>query len=245
VQDLIGKVALVTASYKGLGKGFAIALARRGADLVIHHRKNPVEAEQVAQEIQALGRKVLITQGDLSTVTTAEKIFAETLSTYGRIDIVVNNAGMLNMGPIVDTTEASYDDVFNVNTKTPFFIMKECAKHMADNGRVINVSSTVLLMLEPGVSVYAGSKAALQHFTRAFSKEVGHRGITVNVVAPGPVDTDMLNNNLSSVTEEVREQFKAVAAQVDDIVPAVEFLASPAAQWVTAQTIHVNGGLAA
>ncbi|KAG0282785.1 hypothetical protein BGZ98_006605, partial [Dissophora globulifera] len=203
----------------------------RGADLVIHHRKNPVEAELVAQEIQALGRKVLITQGDLSTVAAAEKIFAEILSTYGRIDIVVNNAALLKVSAIVDTTEATYDDMFNVNTKTPFFIMKECAKHMADNGRVINIASVILLSLAPDVSVYAGSKAALEHFTRAFSKEVGHRGITVNVVAPGPVDTDMFNDNISSMAEETRAEFKAKVGLVDDIVPAVEFLASPASQW--------------
>ncbi|KAG0286346.1 hypothetical protein BGZ98_005128, partial [Dissophora globulifera] len=168
-----------------------------------------------------------------------------TLSTYGRIDIVVNNAGMLNVGPVVDTTEAAYDDIFNVNTKTPFFIMKECAKHMADNGRVINIASGILLILAPDLSVYAGSKAALQHFSRAFSKEVGHRGITVNVVAPGSVDTDIFNNGLGSLTEELRVEYKAGAGQVEDIVPVIEFLASPASQWVTAQTIHVNGGLAA
>ncbi|KAG0296731.1 hypothetical protein BGZ98_000844 [Dissophora globulifera] len=123
--------------------------------------------------------------------------------------------------------------------------MKECAKHMADNGRVINIASGVLLMLEPDVSVYAGSKAALQHFTKVFSKEVGHRGITVNVVAPGPVDTDLLNNNISSLTEEMKAEFKTNMGHVDDIVPAVEFLASPAGQWVTAQTIHVSSGIVA
>ncbi|KAG0299938.1 hypothetical protein BGZ98_009634 [Dissophora globulifera] len=243
-QDLAGKVAFVTGSYKGLGKGFLIGLAQRGADVVIHHRKNPVEAEQVAQEVQALGRKAFIVQGDLTSVAVVRKIFTEFMAHFGRIDIVVNNAGAVGLSAVGDQSEANYDAIFNTNTKMPFFVMQECAKHLSDNGRVINITSNILRLLSPGASTYAGSKGALEHFTRSFSKEVGHRGITVNAVAPGPLDSDMLRNN---APPEVIEAFKKDSAmgrlgQISDVVPVVVFLASPAGQWVTSQTIFVAGG---
>ncbi|KAG0291575.1 hypothetical protein BGZ98_002964 [Dissophora globulifera] len=244
-QDMIGKVAFVTGSSQGMGKAFAVALAKRGCNLVIHHRKNPEEAELTAQEIRGLGRKVLIVQGDLNTVGTVEKVFPQIMAAFGRIDIVVNNAAFIYACPIGDTTEAQYDEIFAVNTKVPFFIMKECAKHMSDNGRVINITTTSLGELAPMVSTYVGSKAALEHFSRSFSKEVGPRGITVNMVAPGPVSTVGL---LNFAPEFVLDTYKTQASagrlgEINDIVPAVEFLASPAAQWVTAQTIFVNGGI--
>ncbi|KAG0285211.1 hypothetical protein BGZ98_005610, partial [Dissophora globulifera] len=243
-QDLAGKVAFVTASYKGLGKGFLMGLAQRGADVVIHHRKNPVEAEQVAQEVRVLGRKAFIVQGDLTSVAVVKSIFAEFMAHYGRIDIVVNNAGTAALGTIGDHSEADYDFVFNANAKMPFFVMQECAKHMSDNGRVINNASNILRMLAAGASTYAGSKAALEHFTRTFAKEVGHRGITVNAIAPGAVDTDMLRANTPPAALEffAKESVMGRLGEISDIVPVVVFLASPAGQWVTAQTIFVNGG---
>jgi len=243
---MVGRVAFVTASVKGLGRAFALGLAKHGCDLVIHHRKNPAEAEQTAQEIQALGRRVLIVKGNLNSVATVRQIFAQILASFGRIDIVVNNAGVYHKNPIAEVTEAEFDETFSINTKIPFFIMKECAKHMADNGRIINVTTSFLTVVMPSISTYGGSKAALEHLSKSFAKEVGHRGITVNMVAPGPVNTDML---LNSTSEDTIEAYKAQSparrvGEVDDIVPVVTFLASPAAQWVSAQTIFVNGGMA-
>ncbi|KAG0306250.1 hypothetical protein BGZ98_002716 [Dissophora globulifera] len=243
-QDLAGKVAFVTASSKNLGKGFLMGLAQRGADVVIHHLENPIEAKQVAQEVQALGRKAFIVQGDLTDVAVVKKIFAEFMAHYGRIDIVVNNAATITPGTVNDHSEADYDLVFNTNAKAPFFIMQECAKHMSDNGRVINITSNVLRMLSPYTSTYAGSKAALEQFTKAFAKEVGHRGITVNAVAPGVVDTDMMREHAPPELIEASKKDTVMGrlGQVSDIVPVVVFLASPAGQWVTTQSIFVTGG---
>ncbi|KAG0303592.1 hypothetical protein BGZ98_006488 [Dissophora globulifera] len=246
-QDMLGKVAFITGSAKNMGKAFAIGLAKRGCDIVIHHRKDPVEAEVVARTIQAVGRKSLIVQGDLTSVSVVEQIFTQIMAAFGRIDIVINNAGMVLKKPLAVTSEAEYDRLFSINTKVPYFIMQQCAKYMADNGRVINMATTLVSVTTPLYSAYAGSKAALEHFTRAFAKEVGSRGITVNTVAPGPLDTPFF---YGEETDDAVAHFKSMTpagrlGDVSDVTPVVEFLASPESRWVTAQTIFVNGGLAA
>ncbi|KAF9136284.1 hypothetical protein BG015_003172 [Linnemannia schmuckeri] len=213
-QDMAGKVAFITGSAKNMGKAFALALARRGADIVIHHRKDPSEAQKAAQEIQSLGRRTLIVQGELTSVSVIEQIFAQILSTFGHIDIVINNAGVVLKKPMTKISEEEYDRVFAINAK---------------------------------YSAYAGSKAPLEDFTRAMAKEVGARGITVNTIAPGPVDTPFF---YGQETKQSTELFASLSVagrlgSVKDIVPVIEFIASPDAQWITAQTLFVNGGITA
>ncbi|KAG0374374.1 hypothetical protein BGX24_010484 [Mortierella sp. AD032] len=233
-QDMVGKVAFITGSAKNMGKHFALALARRGADIVIHHRKDAAEAEKTAQEIQALGRRTLIVQGELTSVSVIEQIFAQILATFKHIDIVINNAGVVLKKPMTEISEEEYDQLFAINAKVPFFIMKECAKHMANNGRVINIGTTLLAITTGEYSAYAGSKAPLEDFTRALAKEAGARGITVNTIAPETKESTALFASLSVANR---------LGDVKDIVPVVEFIASPDAQWVTAQTLFVNGGV--
>jgi len=244
-QDMVGKVAFITGSAKNMGKHFALALARRGADVVIHHRKDTAEAEMTAQEIHSLGRRTLIVQGELTSVSVIEQIFTQILATFKHIDIVINNAGVVLKKPMTEISEEEYDQCFAINSKVPFFIMKECAKHMADNGRVINIGTSLLAVTTAGYSIYAGSKAPLEDFTRALAKEAGSRGITVNTIAPGPIDTPFFH---SQETKETTALYASLSVanrlgDVKDIVPVVEFIASPDSQWITAQTIFVNGGV--
>ncbi|KAF9115850.1 hypothetical protein BGX27_006091 [Mortierella sp. AM989] len=243
-QDMVGKVVFITGSAKNIGKHFALALAKRGCNIVIHHRKDTKEAEKTSQAIQALGRKTLIIQGELTSVSVIENIFAQILSTFGHIDIVINNAGVVPKKPATEISEQEYDQVFDINAKVPFFVMKECAKHMADNGRIINIGTTLLAITTGEYSAYAGSKAPLEDFTRAVAKEIGAREITVNTIAPGPIDTPFFHGQ---ETKESVAFFASLSVAgrlrtVKDIVPIVEFIASPGSQWVTAQTIFVNGG---
>ncbi|KAF9977454.1 hypothetical protein BGZ73_005952 [Actinomortierella ambigua] len=242
---MVGKVAFITGSAKNMGKAFAVALAKRGCDIVIHHRKDPAEAERTAKEIQSLGHRTMIVQGELTSIKVIEDIFQQILKAFGRIDIVINNAGVVLKKAMPEITEAEFDTLFNINTKVPFFIMREAHKHMADNGRVINIATTLNAITTGHYSVYAGSKAPLKDFSRAMAKEVGDRGITVNTVAPGPIDTPFFHGQ---ETPESVALFKSLSVagrlgEVRDIVPVVEFLASPASQWVTAQTLYVNGGI--
>ncbi|KAG0255155.1 hypothetical protein DFQ27_006406 [Actinomortierella ambigua] len=244
-QDMVGKVAFITGSAKHLGKAFAIGLAKRGCDVVIHHRKDNAEAERTAKEIQALGRRTMIVQGELTSVKVIQDIFQQILKAFGKIDIVVNNAGSILKKQMSEITEAEYDAIFNINAKVPFFIMREAHKHMADYGRVINIGSTLMAVYTGEYSVYAGSKASLECFTRAMAREVGARGITVNTVAPGPLDTPFFHGQETKETAAHHTSLSVAGrlGEEKDIVPVVEFLASPASQWVTSQTIFVNGGI--
>ncbi|KAG0252290.1 hypothetical protein DFQ27_008167 [Actinomortierella ambigua] len=246
-QDLVGKVAFITASAKNLGKQLAIALAKRGADIVIHHRRDGPQAEETAQTIRALGREVLILQGDLQSVATIEGLFQQTLDRFGHVDIVINNAGMMLRKNILDTTEEEFDAVFGTNTKASFFIMREAARHLADNGRVINIGTSLQAIMTGHFGCYAGSKAALDLFTRALAKEIGSRGITVNTVAPGPLNTTFFH---AAETPQASAFMASLSpmnrlGEIDDIVPVIEFIASPASKWVSGQTIFVNGGVIA
>ena len=160
------------------------------------------------------------------------------------MDIVVNNAGVIVKKPIVEVTEEDFDRSFGINAKAAFFVMQEAARRLPEGGRIINIGTTLLAATAPGYAVYAGSKAPLEDFTRALAKEIGGRGITVNTVAPGPLDTPFYHAQEAPAAVAYARN-AAPAGRLgtpDDVVPLVEFLDSPAAQWVNAQTLFVNGG---
>jgi NAD(P)-dependent dehydrogenase (short-subunit alcohol dehydrogenase family) len=247
-KPLSGKVALITGSARNLGRGYAIGLATDGADIVVHYheQEDRGDAEETARQVRAAGTRAVLVGGNLCEMATIKRLFDQTMSSFGRIDIVVNNAGKIVKKPIADITEAEFDSVFCVNAKAPFFVMQEAARRIADNGRIINIGTTQLASVLPNYAIYAGSKASLEHFTRALAREMGQRGVTVNVVAPGPIDTPFYRTPESpeavayATNLSVARRLGAVA----DIVPLVRFLASPEAQWISAQTIFINGGYA-
>jgi len=183
-------------------------------------------------------------EGDLANIATVKRLFAEAREVSQSIDIVINNAGVVIKKAFVEITEEEFDRAFDVNAKAAFFVMQEAAKNIADNGRIINIGTTILGATIPYYSVYAGSKAPLEDFTRALAREIGERGVTVNVIAPGPLDDSFYRDaeTPESVARATQASVLHRLGKVEDIVPLVEFLASPGSQWITAQTLFINGG---
>lgn len=242
-----GKVAIVTGATANLGKLFATSLAEDGAHIVTHYnspsRKD--EADAAVAALEKLGVQAMPFQADLTRVENITALVDATIERFGQWDILVNTSGLIVRKPLAETTEEEYDSSFAINAKIPFFLMREAYSRMADHGRIINLVTTQVAVTAPTYSAYAGSKAPVEHFTKAFSKEVGSRGVTVNCVAPGPQKTSFLYG------AETEETLKWLAGQTisgelgdpKDIVPVVRFLAAPETSWVTAQTIYVNGGM--
>jgi 3-oxoacyl-[acyl-carrier protein] reductase len=243
-QKLSGKIALVTGSSRGIGRAMAERLSRDGAAVAINYVRNSDKAEEVVAAIAADGGTAVALQADVSNLKDIQQLFEEILAHFGRLDIVVNNAGIRISKNVGDTLEEEFDHLFAINVKGTFFSCQLAARRLPDGGRIINVSSAVTRMMLPGYGIYAASKGAVDQITRVLAKELGERRITVNAVAPGPVDTELFRDGK---TEEQVQQMAQMAAlgrvgEVEDIADLVAFLASDDARWITGQTIHVNGG---
>lgn len=243
-KELAGKVAIVTGARNNLGRAFAIALARNGADVVVHyHRKETRrEAEETARLVREQGVKAVLVDGDLGKLANVRRMYDVAVKELRRVDIVVNNAGYIRKRPFVEITEEELEKSIAINTRGLFYSLQEAAKRIADNGRIINIGTSLLGATTGMYAAYAGTKAPVEQFTRALAKELGARGITVNTVAPGAVDTPFFHGQETpqSVDYVKKAHVAGRLATVDDIVGTVEFLASPRAAWVSAQTIFVN-----
>ncbi|MGO4497339.1 SDR family oxidoreductase [Paenibacillus sp. 2RAB27] len=243
-QKLTGKVALVTGASRGIGQKIAEELALHGAKVVVNYASSPDKAEEVVNSIKQQGGEAIAIGADISQVEQVELLFQKTLEAYGQVDILVNNAGIMITKPILSITEEDFDRQFNINVKGTFFAIQQAALHMKENGRIINFSTSVNGQMFPGYSSYAGTKGAVEQFTRQLAKELGPKGITINAVAPGPVNTELFTVGKSE------EQIKAIAnmnsfgrlGEPEDISRVVLFLAGEESQWVTGQTLRVNGG---
>jgi NAD(P)-dependent dehydrogenase (short-subunit alcohol dehydrogenase family) len=245
-RPLAGKVAVITGSARNMGRAFAVALARQGANIVVHYHVPSAksDAEETVHLVQEQGTRAINVGGDLTDRTVVKQIFDEAQNAFGRIDIVINNAGLVIKKPFVEITEEDFDRSFGINAKAAFFVMQEAARRISDNGRIINMGTTILGATIPFYAVYAGAKAPLEDFTRALAREIGHRGVTVNVVAPGPID-DEFYHGVETPDSVARATHASVAerlGRIEDVVPLIEFLASPQSQWITAQTLFINGG---
>jgi 3-oxoacyl-[acyl-carrier protein] reductase len=247
-RPLKGKVAIVTGSTRNLGRAIAERLAGMGADIVINHHDEArqEEAEQAAEAIRGYDGQVLIEKADVTQPRDVKRLFDRAIERLGRVDILINNAGLIVKKPLAETTDEDFDRCFAVNTKAKFLTMREAARRMEDDGRVINIITTLIAATIPHYSVYAGSKGAVEHFTKGLAKEVGGRGITVNCVAPGPLNTSFYYpvEDEPSIAIAKRLSVANRLGEIDEVVPLIAFLCSPEACWITAQTIRVNGGMA-
>jgi len=243
--DLSGKVAIVTGTSRGLGQYFGRALAKAGADLVITSR-DPGRLTAFKDEIEGLGRKALPVKLDVLNESDIEGMVRAAMDEYGQIDILVNNAGITRDGLIARMSENDWDSVLNTNLKGAFLCSKAVTRTMMKKrwGRIINVSSVVGFVGNGGQVNYAAAKAGLTGLTKSMARELAGRNITVNCVAPGYIVTDMTDG----LTEDVQETLKAqiplgILGTPEDVAAAVAFLASADSNYVTGQTLHVNGGM--
>ncbi|WP_257657080.1 SDR family oxidoreductase [Parapedobacter lycopersici] len=244
-NDLNGKVALIAGGAKNLGGLLSRNFAARGAKVVIHYNSDSTKAaaEKTQAAITAAGGEALLVQADLTKVDNIKTLFEEAKSTFGGIDIAVNTVGMVLKKPFLDTTEAEYDTMFDINSKVAYFFIQQAGKTLNDNGKICTIVTSLLAAYTGLYSTYAGAKAPVEHFTRMASKEFGSRGISVTGVAPGPMDTPFFYGQESDEAVAYHKSASALGGLTDikDIAPLVEFLVTDG-WWITGQTIFANGG---
>ncbi|OWR31493.1 3-ketoacyl-ACP reductase [Saccharibacillus sp. O23] len=239
-----GKTAIVTGSSRGIGSRIAEAFAAAGANVVVNYSGSQSKAEEVVRRIEEQGGRAAAIRADVSRVAEIRALFEQTVETFGGIDILVNNAGIMHTVPLAQVTEEEFDRQFAVNVKGTFFACQTAAEHLNPGGRIINFSTSVAGAMFPGYSVYAGTKGAVEQFTRQLAKELGPKNLTINAVAPGPVNTELFLEGKSEqqVAGIVGMNSFGRLGETEDITGAVLFLASEEARWITGQTLRVNGG---
>ncbi|WP_291382954.1 MULTISPECIES: SDR family oxidoreductase [Achromobacter] len=250
-HSIKGKVAIIAGGAKNLGGLIARDLAEQGARAVaIHYNSaaSKAEAEATVAAVQAAGAQAVALQGDLTTAAAMEKLFADAVAAVGRPDIAINTVGKVLKKPFTEISEAEYDEMTAVNSKTAFFFLREAGRHVNDNGKVCTLVTSLLGAFTPFYAAYAGTKAPVEHYTRAAAKEFGARGISVTAVGPGPMDTPFF---YPAEGDDAVAYHKTAAAlspfsktgltDIEDVVPFIRHLVSDG-WWITGQTILINGG---
>ncbi len=247
-QPLAGKVALVTGASRGIGRAIAERLGADGANVVVNYRNEHKQADAAAARIQKNNVRAVAVQADVSKTEDIRKLFKTTIDQFGALDILVNNAGVAlpHRPPIEEVTDEEYDRLFAVNARGVFMALREAARLVADGGRIVNLTSTVNAMALPGYSVYAGTKAAVEIWTKTFAKELSGKRITVNAVAPGPVETELFNEGKTEADKKRMAEMCPMGrlGRPEDIAGVVAFLAGPEGGWVNGQILLANGGIA-
>jgi 3-oxoacyl-[acyl-carrier protein] reductase len=248
-KKLTGKVALVTGASKGIGASIATHLAAEGASVVVNYATSRDGADRVVREIVAGGGKAVAVQADVARKADVERLFAETRKSFGRLDVLVNNAGVYEFAPLSETTEELYRRTFDVNVLGVLLASKEALKYFdpAAGGSIINISSVVTTANPPYSSVYTATKGALDSITRVLANELGPRKVRVNAINPGMVETEGFHA-AGLAGSDFQKQVEAKAplgriGQPRDIGPAAVFLASEDAAYITGETLRVSGGL--
>jgi 3-oxoacyl-[acyl-carrier protein] reductase len=245
MPNLSGKTALVTGASRGIGRACALALAQGGAQVLIHYGRGKAEAEAVAAEIRDTGGRAEIVGSDLSTPDGAHNLAKQVRGIVGdRLDILVANAGVSKAASIEDTTVEDFDRLFAINVRSPFFLIQQTLPILGNGSSIVFVSSLAAHAVVGTLGAYAASKGAIDTLVKYFASALGPRGIRVNAVAPGVVDTEMSNFTKTDAGQKYALNMQALQrlAGPEDIAPAVAFLASDEARWITGDTVHVDGG---
>ena len=240
------KVAIVTGGSRGIGQAIVRRLARDGFAVVINYAGNAAQAEAAVAEIRNRGGAAIAVQGDVSQPDDMARLFATAQDTYGRIDVVVNSAGVMPMAPIAEASLADFDRVIATNLRGTFLVLAQAAQHLREGGRIIALSTSVIAKSFPNYGPYIASKAGVEGLVHVLANELRGRGITVNAIAPGPVGTELFLNGKSD--EQIAQIAQLAPLQrlgtPDDIAATVSFLAGPDGGWVNSQVLRVNGGFA-
>jgi 3-oxoacyl-[acyl-carrier protein] reductase len=244
-KKLEGKVAVVTGASKGIGAEIAKQLAAEGASVVVNYSSSKAGADKVVADITGKGGKAIAVQADVSKEADIKKLFAETKKAFGRLDVLVNNAGVYEFAPLEEITAENFNKQFGLNVLGLVLATQEAMKHFGDGGSVVNISSVVGKLAIPGATVYSATKAAVDSITRTLSAELGPKKIRVNAVCPGMVETE--GNYTAKEGSEFRKGVEEKTplgriGQVDDIAPAVVYFASDDSKWVTGETLYIAGG---
>lgn len=243
------KVAIVTGSSQGIGRGIAERFAREGADVVINYNRTPGGAEEVLKTVEAAGRRGLVVKADMSKLEDIKRLFSTAIETFGRVDVLVNNAGVEKHAPFWEVTEEDYDFVLNVNLKGVFFATQEMVRHLMATdrrGKIVNISSVHEELPFPNFTAYCAAKGGLKMLTRNLSVELGSRGININNIAPGAIETPI---NTKLLNDPVK--LNALLGQIplgrlgkpEDVAGLAVFLSSDDSDYVTGSTFFVDGGL--
>lgn len=250
-RSIQGKTVLIAGGGKNLGGLVARDFAAQGAKAIAIHYNSAAsakDAEETAKAVREAGAEAEIFQADLTTAGAVEKLFADVVAKFGRPDIAINTVGKVLKKPMLETTEADYDSMSAINSKTAFFFLKEAGKHVADDGAICTLVTSLLGAYTPFYATYAGMKAPVEHFTRAASKEFGERGVSVTAIGPGPMDTPFFYGQESEDAQAYHKSAAALSGKsktgltdIDDIAPWIRFLVTEG-WWMTGQTVLVNGG---
>ena len=250
-HSLQGKTVLIAGGAKNLGGLIATDFARHGAKAIaIHYNSaaSKADAEQTVAAVQKLGAQAVALQGDLTTASAVEKLFADAIAAVGRPDIAINTVGKVLKKPMTDISEAEYDEMSDINAKSAFFFLKEAGKHLNDNGKICTIVTSLLGAFTPFYASYAGTKAPVEHFTRAAAKEFGARGISVTAVGPGPMDTPFFYPAEGADAVAYHKTAAALSpfsktglTDIEDVVPFIRHLVSDGC-WITGQYFLIKGG---
>lgn len=246
MTNLRDKVALITGSARGIGRAIAERYASLGASVVVNYASDATRAHETVEAIERLGASAVAVQADVARVSDLDRLFATALDRFGRLDIVVANAGVEMVGqPVLDFTEADFDRLFSINAKGAFFTLQQAARHVADNGRIIYVGTSNTAYPLPGRGLYGGSKIAAQFLVEVLAKEIGVRGVTVNSILPTAIEgagvfTDGVRDEVMQFVRTSRPI--ARMGTLDDVANAAEYLASELAGFVSGQHLLISGG---